>query len=416
MSNLMSARARRGLAAGVATVVGASALSLLAVAPAQAAPTGSLQWGISQQFTEHLSTPTASGVTENAGVYTFPEASTSVAGGTTTINYTGSIKRAFINAGSELYSVTFATPRVEINATGSATLTAVVSSANAAFGPTPAASIAPTRVTVLQVPTTGSLATAFTAAASQDFAADLFNGLVPGVQAHFRQTSTATPPVDQPKKRPSGFTATGTEPSASPAVSVKTTVNGSKAVVAISGTNFVGGDDNYNGVYVGVAPAGGLPDVTKFDTSKFVASDWVTAGAIKDGSFTRNLPVDLTKLVAGTKYALYTWQAHKHSTEALDTQTALSIAKFVAPPVKVVKAKSVLKPKWNKKPTAKKGRQGDRDHREGEGQGQGHRQGQGDHQVHRQEEGQDPQRQGQERQDRGQGAQGHQADHREVPR
>lgn len=345
--SIMTMKARRTVAAGVATAFGAAALSVLAVAPAQAANTpapGALQWGVSQQYVDHLATRTFTGGAALTGsAFTFPQTSASVTAGVTTLTYGGSVKGGFVNAGTEYYSVTFADPTVVVQADGDAVVSAVVSSQNAAMGPTAADSRTAARVTVLEVPATGTLTSGFTAAASPagDFAASLFDQLVPGVQPHFKQTGA----TEQTKKRPADFTATS-----APAVTVTEAVSGSNATLDIKGAAFVGGDANYQGVYVGVAPTGARPDVTsQSNMDAFVASDWVPAAAITNGAFARSLKVDLNKLQAGTKYSLYTWQAHRSTSRALDTETELKLAKPAA-----AKATSVLKAKWKTKATAAK--------------------------------------------------------------
>ncbi len=354
--SILTSHTRRIVAASVATMVGGTTLVLAASAPSQAAPiTDTLTWGVNEQYFDHLSTRTVTGgvtVDTETKTFTFPRKSATIDNGTYTFNYGGSVKGAFVMGPTEYYSVTVADPSVTVRPDGDAVLSATVSSANAESGQAPAASVSPVRVKVLEVPVTGSTEFGWNAAASQDFAEDLFNGLVPGVQGHFRQTSE----TEQPKKRPAGFWA-GT----SPAVGVKTTTVGTRTTVSYQTGNFVGGDANFQGVYVGIAPSGSLPDVSSregmeafIDAHAYGAFPGAT-GAITDGAFSGSFSVDLTALKPGVAYSLYTWQGHQHTSTALDTETALSIKYTGATtPDPVVKAKAKTKAKWVKKPTAKK--------------------------------------------------------------
>lgn len=353
MSNLLSTRLRRGLAAGVATLVGAGALTVVGSTAAQAAPTGALTWGVSEQYFDHLSTRVADGgvtIDAAAKTFTFPEASTSVANGVTTVDYSGSIRAAFAMGGTEYYFVKVADPSVQIAADGTATISATVSSKAPAQGATPAEDIAPVEVTVVTLPSTGDLATGYTAgtATAGSFDPEFFDGLAAGVEAHFKQTGTA----EQPKKRPAGFNATATAPAAAtPKVTVSTQVNGTHAVLTIKGTGFTGGNADYNGIYVGVAETGKRPDLSSQESMDlFAGSDWIPSGQIVNGAFTKQLSVARSYLKQGTKYSLYTWQAHKHSTEALDTETGLGV--LVPKPVVIVKKAPAITLKWKKKSTA----------------------------------------------------------------
>ena len=111
--------------------------------------------------------------------------------------------------------------------------------------------------------------------------------------------------------------------------SVTATVAGTAtgAVVTVQGSEFSAvtnpGDA---GVYVGIAPAGGLPDVsTPAAQSNFLTADWVTPARLADGTFTSTLTVDAAAVDRTKAYAVYTWQAHSHSNTSQDTQTPIDL-------------------------------------------------------------------------------------------
>lgn len=97
--------------------------------------------------------------------------------------------------------------------------------------------------------------------------------------------------------------------------------------VAVAGTGFRGvtqpGDA---GVYVGIAPAGGLPDVSSpAGIDAFAAAAYVVTGAIVDGALAATLTAPTDALDPTRTYAVYTWQAHAHSNTSQDTETPLPI-------------------------------------------------------------------------------------------
>lgn len=97
--------------------------------------------------------------------------------------------------------------------------------------------------------------------------------------------------------------------------------------LSVSGTGFTAvtnpGDA---GVYVGLAPSGGLPETDdQEDMDKFAAAAWVMPHQMADGTFTVDLVAPTDKLVRGTDYSVYTWQAHSHSNTTQDTETPVSI-------------------------------------------------------------------------------------------
>ena len=145
---------RRTLAGVMTTALAASGLAMLP-AGAQAAetsPAPTLTWKISQQFVDHLTSRTESGgagYVDGSG-FTFGGGVgfTDSSSGVTRIAYQGTVKGAFVNAGADVYSVTVADPVVTVDADGDGTITADVSSENAASDRGPAASSGPARVVV----------------------------------------------------------------------------------------------------------------------------------------------------------------------------------------------------------------------------------------------------------------------------
>lgn len=347
---------RRPLAALAAAGVAAAGLSLVPAVPAHAAPAPlTLQWEISQQFDDHLSTHTLTdGATESAdGVITFPGGvgSFDSATGLSEVAYDGAVEGAFVNAGATFYKVTIADPIVRVDATGKGEITAVVSAWNAAAMGSSEESTEPTRVRVTTFDASASDWTQAEGVATLtetpdwvgvlpegeksqalgigagkpvdggSFAPEFLAQITSGVRAHFYASA-----ANQPKKAPSSFTASAPIADA-PAVRATSVSSAAGVKVTVTGESFRGvtnpGD---NGIYVGIARAGGLPDVsdiTKQDS--FVVATWLSAAQIAEGTFTVDLTAPSAKLDPRLKYAVYTWQAHGHSNTSQDTQTPVAI-------------------------------------------------------------------------------------------
>jgi len=98
--------------------------------------------------------------------------------------------------------------------------------------------------------------------------------------------------------------------------------------IDVSGAHFVGSTNpGDNGVYVGLAPTGGLPDVSNPEgMAAFADVDYLPGAALASGIFTRTLTVSADKLTPGTSYAVYTWQAHSHSNTSQDTVTPVTLS------------------------------------------------------------------------------------------
>lgn len=352
-------RLRRSLAGALTTALAASSIALLpssAQADPDPAPAPNLTWKISQQFVDHLSTRTlGANTTFNAETgFTFSGGTGyfDAGNGAASIAYKGSVKGAFINGTTEFYSVTVADPIVTVEADGEGTISAVVSSANAAQGPNPAASTDPARVVVTTfvadsenwntasgfssltdapdwtgvLPADSATATNLGIGAGKpvdgkSFSPAFLGGIVPGVRAHFYASGSSS----DPKKNPAIFTATVGAPAT--AVTVNSTTPAGVSL-GIKGSGFSRATNPGDaGVYVGVAESGELPDVSSQSAmAAFAAAVPVWSAAIgTDGSFTTALNVPADKLDPTKQYSVYTWRAHSHSTTSQDTETPLTI-------------------------------------------------------------------------------------------
>jgi hypothetical protein len=348
---------RRGLAS---VLTGALAVASLSVAAAATAPPAAadeaapvLAWEVSQQYDGHLSSHTLSdGATEDAaGVITFPDGVgvRNPDNGTTSVQYQGEVVAGFspVPGGSLLYSVTIADPQVVVDDAGNGSLYATVSSMTTSPSP---ASTPPTKVLVVTFDAAtwtadGALdtttvtphyagvlapnspeATALGIPADRPVDGKAFNpaflgALVSGVRAHFYASQD-----NQPNKVPSPVTF-----EAAP-MTVDVTTTGASFEdgldLDVDGTGFTGTDGNPgdDGVYVGLAPSGGLPDVSSpAGMDNFAAAAWVPASGITDGAFSTSLSAPTDALDATEDYSVYTWRAHGHSTTSQDTETPVEI-------------------------------------------------------------------------------------------
>ena len=373
MSKLTRGRSRLA-ALGTA---GALAASALAVAPAaQAAETpvdgAALTWGTSRFLNEHLTAQqfTAGATEKTDGVVTFTGGAGTVdpVAKTARISYKGSAAYAFANEGVSLYGVTFTDPSVVVAADGSGQIVADVSW----FAPGGATGSA--EDTVLTT-FTGAATTwsryAFEATPSwagtvpadtygegkpvngESWAQAFVQKLPSAVMAAFY--SSGSNPTSDAKKAPAAFTAQFAAPKVTAEILAASYADG--VDLKVTGSNFSAvtkpGDD---GVYVGVAPANAQ---INFDdrvngTKAMVAVDWVTGKDIVDGSFVKALNLPTAKLVKGTSYVLYTWQAHTHSNTTQDTATPLTLdwSKLEAP--KAAKVAPTVTVKVSKAPTTRK--------------------------------------------------------------
>jgi hypothetical protein len=354
----MSITPRRALLGSALTTALLGAALTVAPTAAEAAdevPAPTLRWEISKTFDESFSLANhtwGDGATEDVdGVVTFPGGASSydAASDTRTLAYQGSVTSTFNNPGTGalIYSVTLEDPTVEIEPDGDGVLSAVVTSTVAPDAPS-----TPTRVDVVTFDAdaaawaTGTTYDALTATPAWDgvlpagsaeataleipegqpvegraFDPAFLGHLQPGLRAHFYASGAAS----DGNKAPAAFVA-----EAAPAVQARVTsasyANGVTVGVAGAGFRAVTNPGDA-GVYVGLAPSGGLPDVsTQEGMESFAASAWVMPNQIVDGEFLVAITAPVADLVKGTSYSVYTWQAHSHSTTTQDTETPVTIS------------------------------------------------------------------------------------------
>lgn len=367
----------------VSTGLVSTGLGTTLASPASAATDSTLVWKINQQFFQHLSVHTFTGGASESvtGVITFPNGTGVIDDqtGAGTVQYEGSVTGAFPG----YYAITFADPAVTVDADGNGEITAVVSNWSPESGgsesPTTPARVVLTTfdagtdwadgsITATPhydgvLPAGSETATALGIGDGKpidgaSFAPELLGQLTSDVRAHFYASST----TNKPNKAPSEFTATGetgtvtTPEEPTPTVSVATSYADQAVTFDVDGSGFTAvtnpGDA---GIYVGLAPAGGLPDVsTQEGMDAFADSEWVRPTQMADGTWSVTLDPLTEDLVEGTDYAIYTWQAHTHSNTTQDTETAVQIdwSQLETPVVEPVATKVALK--VSKKPTVKK--------------------------------------------------------------
>jgi len=352
MSTLVTRPRTRLVAGAVATTLATGGLLALAPTPALAATSASLAWEVSQQFDDHLSTHVlGGGATEDAdGVVSFPGGTATYDAATraTTVQYAGSVAGSFAFGGTTYYTVAIADPAVTVASDGSGRLSAVVSASNAASGQGAAASTSPARVTVATFAASTRDAAASTLAVTPDwggvlpagsaeatelgmadgkpvegkaFAASFLRNLTSGVRPHFYASGSSS----DPKKQVAAFTATVPGPAVSARVSDASPTAG--LTVTATGTGFRGvTEPGDNGIYVGLAPTGGLPPTGSRDgMDAFVAATWIPASALTSGSFSTSLTAPTARLDRAKSYSVYTWQAHTRSNATQDTETPVAI-------------------------------------------------------------------------------------------
>ncbi|MDT9592734.1 HtaA domain-containing protein [Nocardioides zeae] len=361
MSHLVLRRSRQLAATTVVGAVAGVALVAVATPQAQAADTvvasPTLQWQVSQYFAEHLSTRTFSGgATEGAGgQVSFPngEGTYDSRTGAAHVEYDGVVRGAFAFAGTTHYWVEVGEPAVSVDADGNGELSAVVSGWQAAGRGAAEQQTTPARVTVATFDAAdgwapdgglgtltatpdweGVLATGSSEAAAlglpagqpvegRSFHPEFLSQVTQGARPLFYASGSAN---GDPKKPVSAFTA---QAQAAPSVSVEQTSATPEGGVtlAVSGTGFRGETNPGDaGVYVGLAPAGGLPDVSDREAMDLFANvQWVNKGSIVDGAFSTQLVATIDKFDTTQAYSVYTWQAHTHSNTSQDTETPVEI-------------------------------------------------------------------------------------------
>lgn len=379
-------RTRRGVAAGLTGALVAGAFVGLAATPAHAdapsaATDGTATWGISpwlgagsfgrpKVLGDQLTAPaTWDAATKQAS---WGAASGSVrANGSAELSFDGRVVLFAGTSGATLY---LSDLEADIDESGNGSVTAEVSYGSSTIGTPPMMSYdpavaldrQPTRVEVLEL-VGNTTAQVTTTADSVEWDALTATGWSAEL-VDFLDGDAASDPVVPEFSYLSAFTNAAAERQPAPLTlkvstaalepTVTAELNAARDLVTVQGTNFVGGDENYQGVYIGIAESGGLPATGSLDNRDlFIASDWITAERIVDGAFTGRLLIDesnpdVPAIKPGVEYSVYTWQAHLHTTDALDTETRIGVLKDK--PAPVVKKASKVTLKINKKANRKR--------------------------------------------------------------
>lgn len=336
----------RYLAGVAAAAVATAGLAVVGLSPAQGAEAGdeaTLSWAFStyMQAGQFPNQSVSDGATEDDGVVTFGDGSVVHSGsGITDLAYHGTV--TFARTGA--YSVTFTDPEVSVDADGAGTITADVAySAPGSSGDagvhtlTTFDATSASRWTSTSLSATPKWDDAVPADTygtgkpvdGQSWDSDFVLALPSSIRAFFYASGQDS--ASDAKKAPAAFTATMAAPQVGSTATSSTHAGG--VTWEVTGSGFreatLPGDA---GVYVGVAPAGGLPDVSSTaGMSAFAAVAWLSSspGASaplnSDGSFDVSLTAPTAVLDPTKSYALYTWQAHAHSNTTQDTVTPLEI-------------------------------------------------------------------------------------------
>lgn len=341
----------RYLAGIVAAAVTAAGLAVAVPSSAHAAEDGrgaTLTWGFSPYLEAGAQlgpvNPTGNAVIgadsdgNQAIVFSKGQGMAPASDGATDLTYTGSIEFASPYDGSDgnpLYEVTFTDPEVKTAADGTGQIVADVSwnvtgtagSADDLTVVTFGAGFADwDGRTLTATPDWAGVVPADTYGTGKpvdgkSWDPDFVTALPSSIQAFFYASGSGS----DAQKQPSEFTAEAAAPVLTPTVTSSTPAGG--VTWSVTGSGFRGVTEAGDaGVYVGLAPAGGLPDVSsQAGMAAFAAAAYVPTVAITDGAFTTTLTAPTDKLDPSTSYSLYTWQAHTHSNTTQDTETPVTI-------------------------------------------------------------------------------------------
>ena len=338
MSMLTRGRSRFA-ALGTAGALAASALVFAAPSAQAAEPSAgpTLQWNISAQFISHFTFAIPGGGAQMGTITTDDDAvfadgditftkglgSYDVNDGSAEVRYQGRVHGNFNN----LYSVTIEDPTVTVDDNGNGTISAVVSSqdtgAATQTGPartvvttfdaeswSPEAQAPATQVATPKfagvLPADSAAAQALGLPAGQPidgaaFAPEFLAALVPTTRAHFYKSGSAS---GDPRKAPAEFTAQAYGLNAG----VTSASYADGIVVRATGTGYA---DVTNGLYVAIAPSGGLPEgADREEGMKALAGITAMVPVETDGTFSTAVVAPTDQLVTGSTYSVYTWQAH----------------------------------------------------------------------------------------------------------
>ncbi len=386
MTHPRTLRHRAAATVATAGLVASGIVALAAPTATAAAPplakaaSGSFNWKVSTTFDTSFATQELVGATENAadGVISFPATWSSVdpVSGEGTVQYDGSVKGSFVFGGATQYWVKIEDPAVTVDAAGEGQITAEVSAWNTAGMGSPEASTSPARVVVTTFDAASRWSTKSIAATpdwedvlpagspeavalgippgqpveGRSFAPSFLGQITSGVRAHFYWSTGSD------RKAPAPFTATYAD--VAKTVATTTSYAAQQVSIKVDGKGFIPAEKpGDNGVYVGLAPAGGLPDVsTQAAMGAFAATQWAPASATPNGPLPTTLPVADAKLDKSKSYAVYTWRAHVRSSASQDSETAVALdwSQLTAPPA-VTKSATKATVKVAKRPTARKG-------------------------------------------------------------
>ncbi|WP_263427572.1 HtaA domain-containing protein [Nocardioides mangrovi] len=322
----------RRIAATTSLALAAAGLGVAVSPPASAADGPTLQWGVSEYLHAHLTTQsfTDGATAASDGVVTFTDG---VADGDT-IHYQGAARYAFAAGGVEYYSFTFSDLQLTVDDAGDGTIGADVAWTSPS-GPGSLDDVALAAFSTDDDWSDGSLTGTpdWTGVAPADTygsgkpvdGASWAVGFVQALPSSLNPTFYASGSSSDATKAPSAFTAVAEAKTLDATASYDAS---GVTFAAVGSGGFTGTDGNPGdaGIYVGLAPSGGLPDVSTQDAmDNFAAAAYVPTAAVTDGGFSTSLTALASDLKKGTSYSLYTWRAHSHSTTSQDTETPVSI-------------------------------------------------------------------------------------------
>ncbi|GAB3199261.1 hypothetical protein GCM10027062_15310 [Nocardioides hungaricus] len=313
----------RRIAAATTVALAASGLGVVAAQPASAADPA-LAWSFSDYLYNADKLPVgfsgrtvADGATDSGSGIVFGggKGTGSLESGDLDLDYAGSVTFSWH------VSITFSDPEVIVDGDGGRIV------ADVAWAVPDEGSADDVVLTTFDPATATVDGGTFTATpdwSTGSWAPELIAALPSSIQAFFKASGSSS----DARKAPATFTsATTAAQQAGPAVSQTTAYAGRAVTFEVTGSGFTAvtqpGD---MGVYVGLAPSGGMPNTSsQEDMDKFADSEWVRPEQMADGSFTVTLDPENQYLDPRKSYSIYTWQAHTHSNHSQDTETPVTI-------------------------------------------------------------------------------------------
>jgi hypothetical protein len=368
-----------GAVASTALAAVGVASTTIAASAAPAAP-ATFTWA----FSEYIKRPAPAGqfavpVVSDGASYEAASGKVTFVGGTgrtdtgshvTSVAYDGAA--AFSDShGGDSYTVTFSDPTVAVDSVGNGTLSADVAWSGAAVTAGSVQDVTLTSFTAAEAAWSGPFALTATPDWTGEVPADAYGtgnpkdgkswaqafvtALPSSIQGFF-YASTISSDSSNAAKVPAPFDVVIPGPKVAATTSAQSPAGISLSVAGSGFTAVTNPGDA--GVYVGLAPAGGLPDVSTMDAmDNFADAKYVTPGQIVNGAFTTSLSATPDLLKSGTAYAVYTWQAHEHSNTTQDTETPVTIdwSKLTVAPPAPTKPATKVRALVTKKPTTAKG-------------------------------------------------------------